>query len=169
MVGERRRVRISPLVHPGGALTRPARAFESAERLSAPNPGVATETAMRCLGFESARQIADFQEVPRFPRDTRGGRKAQTVNEKRPLYEAFLRTPCTRPFRSVGGPLSGCADGCAIDTGRSPGRAKTAFSGLPAGYKNSSPASWALRGDPWAARPGRAGRDRSAANCGRAR
>ena len=93
MVGERRRVRISPLVHPGGALTRPARAFESAERLSAPNPGVATETAMRCLGFESARQFVDFQEVPRFPRDTRGGRKAQTVNEKRPLYEAFLRTP----------------------------------------------------------------------------
>lgn len=48
---------------------------------------------MRCLGFESARQFVDFQEVPRFPRDTRGGRKAQTVNEKRPLYEAFLRTP----------------------------------------------------------------------------
>ena len=97
---------------------------------------------MRCLGFESARQIADFQEVPRFPRDTRGGRKAQTVNEKRPLYEAFLRTPCTRPFRRVGGPLSGWPDGCAIDTGRSRESAETAFSGPPAGYKYSSPVHW---------------------------
>jgi hypothetical protein len=52
---------------------------------------------MRCLGFESARQIVDLQEVPRFPRETRGGQKAQTVNEKRPLYEAFLRTPYPQP------------------------------------------------------------------------
>lgn len=27
------------------------------------------------------------------------------------------RPPCTRPFRMVGGPLSGWPDGCAIDTG----------------------------------------------------
>jgi len=80
-----------------------------------------------------------------------------------------LDPPCTRPFRSVGGPLSGCADGCAIDTGCSRGRTKTAFSGPPAGYKYSSPARRALRRGSRAAQPGRSGHDRSAPNCGRAR
>ena len=85
---------------------------------------------MRCLGFESARQIVDYQEVLRLPRHTRGGRKAQTVNEKRPLYEAFLRTPRLglepRTYRLTAGrstiELSGIVGCHAAGLGAAPGR-----------------------------------------------